>query len=73
MKGEYKMIYLKQAKFCVQCDMIFNDRVEVCPVCWSPSWVPLEKWLNNPKEEAENILYTEIESNHMLQGMVGAG
>ena len=73
MKGEYKMIYLKQAKFCVQCEMIFDDRAEVCPVCWSPSWVPLEKWLNSPKEESRDMPQPQIDENMVYSEWVEKG
>ena len=55
MQEEWKIIHLKRAKLCVQCEMIFNGRAEVCPVCSSPSWMPLEKWLNNRHVVAKNI------------------
>ena len=55
MQEEWKIIHLKRAKLCVQCEMIFNGRAEVCPVCSSPSWMPLERWLNNPQVVAKNI------------------
>jgi len=41
---------LRDAKFCVDCEWIFEEGVKlqgtaVCPSCGSPVWVPLQRWL----------------------------
>ena len=41
------IIPLQDAKFCVQCEVIFNITKDGnCPVCGSTSTILLEKWIN---------------------------
>ena len=73
MKEESKMIYLKLNKFCVQYEMIFNDRAEVCPGCGSPSWMPLEKWLHSTEELTNKMLHRKINGENLLHNFIGTG
>ena len=43
-------IPLTTAGVCVNCNKVFEISGSLCPCCGSIAWMPLDKWVQGPKE-----------------------